>query len=134
MHGLSHFFPFSAWTALAAVGKYHPLRLLVPYYRSLDGARPARDRVWTFTDWDDTGMSIDNPDWSSIQLNDCFVYIVFDSDVMVNPKVYVARKATSHTLAATARNIWQRSRKPESIVFPREGPYAPVGGGRSPPL
>jgi putative DNA primase/helicase len=47
--------------------------------------------VWNFTGKDAAGIRVDHPDWSSIPLNDRFVYIVFDSDVMVNPKVYAAQ-------------------------------------------
>src|SRR5215208_436029 len=37
-HGLLHIFPFSAWTASVPVGEDHLLRLLVPNYRTADGA------------------------------------------------------------------------------------------------
>src|SRR5215208_377826 len=38
-HRLTYLFPFSAWTAPVPVCQDYPLRLLVPYHRTADGAR-----------------------------------------------------------------------------------------------
>ena len=38
-HGLPYLLPFSAWTASVAVSQDNPLRFMVPYHHTADGAR-----------------------------------------------------------------------------------------------
>src|SRR5215217_3303970 len=48
--------------------------------------------VWSWRGTNEAGGKVALPDWELIPLNGRFVYIVFDSDVMVNRKVYAAQK------------------------------------------
>jgi uncharacterized protein (DUF927 family) len=48
--------------------------------------------VWSWRGTNEAGGKVALPDWELIPLNGRFVHIVFDSDVMVNRKVYAAQK------------------------------------------
>src|SRR3712207_4807558 len=48
--------------------------------------------VWSWRGTNEAGGKVALPDWELIPLNGRFVYIVFDSDVMLNRKVYAAQK------------------------------------------
>jgi hypothetical protein len=48
--------------------------------------------VWSWRGTNEAGGKVALPDWERIPLNGRFVYILFDSDVMLNRKVYAAQK------------------------------------------
>ena len=55
---------------------------------------------------DAQGNSLALGDWEDIALNDRDVYIVFDSDVMVNPQVYGALRRLSTFLETRRARVW----------------------------
>ena len=62
--------------------------------------------VYSWRGKDAQGNSLALGDWEDIALNDRDVYIVFDSDVMVNPKVHGALRRLSKWLETRRARVW----------------------------